>query len=130
MKKCSGCQKELDESNFYKGYRNCKVCHQKIVSKYQDNNKDKVALGNRKRKLFNRYGVTLEQYENMLKAQSGKCKLCGDTDSKNSNSKKLYVDHCHKEGVVRGLLCHKCNVTLGRIRENKNWLKLALEYLS
>ena len=93
MKKCSGCQKELDESNFYKGYRNCKVCHQKIVSKYQDNNKDKVALGNRNRKLFNRYGVTLEQYENMLKAQSGKCKLCGDTDSKNSNSKKLYVDH-------------------------------------
>ena len=108
----------------------CGYFNWKIVSKYQDNNKDKVALSNRKRKLFNRYGVTLEQYENMLKAQSGKCKLCGDTDSKNSNSKKLYVDHCHKEGVVRGLLCHKCNVTLGRIRENKNWLKLALEYLS
>lgn len=130
MKKCSGCQKQLDESNFYKGYRNCKICHQKIVSKYQDNNKEKVALGNRKRKLFNRYGLTVDGYEILFKKQEGKCAICKSTKTKNKNSENLFVDHCHTTKRVRGLICHKCNILLGKLKDDVDWLLSAVKHLS
>ena len=71
------------------------------------------------------YGLTLEQYDEMLEQQDSVCAICGET---NLDGKRLYVDHNHETGKVRGLLCLKCNNRLG-VLENKDWRSLAEEYL-
>jgi hypothetical protein len=60
----------------------------------------------------------------MLKLQSGKCKLCF-IDIKT----KSYVDHNHKTGKIRGLLCNGCNAGIGMLKEDINVLNRAIEYL-
>jgi hypothetical protein len=72
-----------------------------------------------------RYGITVEQYEAMLAAQGGVCAICGKL---NGNS-RLYVDHCHRDGGVRGLLCARCNSWLGRY-EQPGFLERADAYLA
>lgn len=51
------------------------------------------------------YGITTEDYNQMLKEQDGKCAVCG----KPPKTMRLAVDHCHKTGKIRGLLCSYCN---------------------
>ena len=70
------------------------------------------------------YGITLEQYTQMLTAQNGKCSIC-----ETSNTKKLHVDHCHTTNQVRGLLCNSCNNGLGRFFDNIKYLENAIIYL-
>jgi hypothetical protein len=60
----------------------------------------------RNKKLLRNYGINNAEYEEMLANQFGLCKICG----KNS---KLLVDHSHKTGQIRGLLCIRCNSSLG-----------------
>ena len=60
------------------------------------------------------YGITVADYDRMLSEQDGKCGICKrDTPSTNPRFQFFAVDHCHKSGKVRGLLCQKCNGTLG-----------------
>jgi hypothetical protein len=69
------------------------------------------------------YGITLEDYLQMIKDQSGKCFICRiDTD-------KLVVDHDHKTGKVRKLLCNACNVFIGKIEKHIDKLDKILDYL-
>src|SRR4051794_33920797 len=67
-------------------------------------------------------GVTREQYERMYKAQQGRCAICGKKkpphrQGQPRNSPFLHVDHCHKSGKVRGLLCYSCNSKLGFVEK-------------
>ena len=71
------------------------------------------------------YGITLDQYDDMLQAQQGVCFLCGDTNG----SRPLFVDHCHDTGVVRKLLCHRCNLIVGFIETRKDKLEDYLAYV-
>jgi len=75
------------------------------------------------RKLRDRYGITVDQYDEMVKNQNGQCKICKE-------SVKLHVDHCHKTGQVRGLLCNGCNRGLGYFNDNIDKLISATTYLS
>ena len=70
-----------------------------------------------------RHGMTPKQYEVMHKAQGGRCAICG------KKSKRLCVDHDHKTGVLRGLLCNKCNSLLGFGRDSVEILEAAIRYL-
>lgn len=79
-------------------------------------------------KLKYRYGITLDDYKQMLSGQDGRCAICGSRETK-SQHKYLYVDHCHKTGKVRGLLCYHCNSTLGYMRDNPETLRSAIAYL-
>ncbi len=73
------------------------------------------------------YGITLEEYNRMLAAQDGVCWICkGIVTSKKGN---LLVDHCHKTGKVRGLLCTKCNAGIGGLGDSIEMLERAIEYL-
>lgn len=74
------------------------------------------------------YGITLEDYNRMFAEQEGCCKICKRHQTE--FNKKLHVDHKHETGVVRGLLCHNCNLALGRVNENPKILKAMLEYIS
>ena len=73
------------------------------------------------------YGITFEQYQHMHKEQQGKCKICGKEESVSNRS--LAVDHCHNSGIIRGLLCLKCNTGLGKFRDDPILLQRAIEYL-
>lgn len=80
----------------------------------------------RKFKLKSKYGITPEEYDVMFAAQKGLCFLCGKQEPKGV---RLAVDHCHKEKRVRKLLCRVCNLLLGRIEADAQWLTRALDYL-
>jgi hypothetical protein len=75
-----------------------------------------------------RYGITSADYERMLQEQHGLCKLCGQDSGYKSKKKRLFVDHCHTTGKVRGLLCNRCNIGLAMI-DQSDWLRKATEYL-
>lgn len=62
-----------------------------------------------------KYGITREVYEAMLEAQNGCCKICGGQDS--CEFQDFVVDHNHKTGTVRGLLCSRCNHALGHAKD-------------
>ena len=78
-----------------------------------------------------KYGITIEEQEVMLRNQNGKCKICGKGiylfgDTKSNTA---HVDHDHKTGKVRGLLCQECNTGLGKFCDNIEYLKNAIKYL-
>jgi len=76
------------------------------------------------------FGLTFEQVEVMSKAQDGKCALCGEAPKgKTEHTKRLLVDHCHSNKAVRGLLCHRCNLGLGKFKENVEVMERAASYL-
>lgn len=72
-----------------------------------------------------RYGMTFYQYDLLYQFQNGKCAICG----RKENKKRLAVDHCHKSGKIRGLLCSGCNILLGRFYDDPKIFELAIQYL-
>lgn len=72
------------------------------------------------------YNLTLEEYEEILKKQEYKCKIC-KADIK--GRKKAQIEHNHKTNKVRGILCVRCNTAIGLFKENIETMKLAIEYL-
>ena len=86
----------------------------------------------RKYKCFlkRRYGITYDDYERILSEQNFGCAICGEKHSNNKRtSGKLFVDHCHKTNIVRGLLCSRCNHALGQFDDDPIKLKCAILYL-
>jgi hypothetical protein len=80
-----------------------------------------------------KYGMSRQEYEQMLAAQNGVCAICKQPNKKRDRyggfETRLHVDHCHATGKTRGLLCHSCNAALGLFKENTDSLKAAIEYL-
>lgn len=99
------------------------------VLKYKRQNPEKVrrsqSISSRKRTLRTKYGLTTEQYEAMVFSRGGLCDIC-----QRKPQRKLGIDHDHKTGIVRGLLCHNCNVALGLMRDDPGALLAAIRYLS
>lgn len=79
------------------------------------------------RNVKRRYGITKEQYEQIIAVQGGGCALCGV--SQQPSGKRLSIDHCHNSTVVRGVLCEPCNVLLGSVEAKPGWIAQAQEYL-
>lgn len=78
------------------------------------------------------YGISVDKYEEMFTEQVGLCKICeteGFVMDATRHKMKLVVDHCHKTGVVRGLLCHNCNRGLGLLQDSTKALQNAISYL-
>jgi hypothetical protein len=71
-----------------------------------------------------KFGIGLYQYQTMLEQQNGVCYICGEQDFRN-----LAVDHDHKTGKVRRLLCTSCNIGLGKFKDDANLLRKAADYL-
>ena len=79
-----------------------------------------------------KYGLTKEQYEELLEKQGGVCAICRQPETRTTKAgvvMLLHVDHCHNSGKIRGLLCHKCNSALGLFRESSEILSSAVNYL-
>ena len=73
-----------------------------------------------------KYGMSLEDYEQLLADQGGVCKICGGN---RQPQKALGVDHDHTTGAVRGLLCGKCNSALGFMEDSVEWLQNLINHL-
>ena len=78
----------------------------------------------RRKSDLQKYNLGLEEYDQMLESQNGQCAICGKRQHK-----KLFVDHNHKTGKVRGLLCNNCNFGIGQFQDDFNLLLSAIEYL-
>lgn len=101
--------------------------YKKASKKHYNENKDRYAAINRKNNLKRWYGLKPEDVEELLKKQNHTCAICGKHESE--FKKILEIDHDHKTGKVRGMLCHKCNKMLGLIDDSIDILKKSIEYL-
>lgn len=110
-----------------------------IKEKWERENPDRVAAARALSKLRRErlqlaanlkrnYDFTLEQFEAMREAQANRCAICGTTQG-NSKGHRLYVDHDHSTGIVRGLLCGRCNSAIGYFDEDVKRLRRAAVYI-
>lgn len=87
----------------------------------------------RKLWLKKKFGLTLEQYNEMLEDQKGLCASCDKSEmqinKKSGLVKMLSVDHDHKTGKIRQLLCNRCNIALGVVNDSVEWLEKLIIYL-
>jgi len=82
-------------------------------------------IGMRETRLKWKYGISLEDYNRVLAQQGGVCAICGSHPGR----RPLDVDHDHKTGRIRGLLCESCNKALGLFRDDPSILRKAAEYV-
>jgi hypothetical protein len=144
-KKCSKCGEVKDVDNFYPDKRyldgrrsNCKQCmgmyHKRRYGiseikqrtldwgkRYREKHPDRVWEA----KILSRYGITADDYYELYKQQDGKCAICGVPKP----ARKLGVDHNHENGLLRGLLCSRCNNGIGIFQDNTEWLQKSIDYL-
>ncbi len=81
-----------------------------------------------------KYGLTAESYRALHERQLGMCAICGaelgrEVNNMSGRPERLHVDHCHKTNVVRGLLCGRCNLCIGRMEDSPELLRRAANYL-
>ena len=81
----------------------------------------------RKRHLKHKFGLTQETWDALFEAQGKVCAICKTPDP--DSARGWHTDHCHSTGKVRGILCKRCNTTLGLMRDNTTYLANAIEYL-
>jgi hypothetical protein len=83
--------------------------------------------------LIRSYGISLDQFREMELAQDGRCAICREPETHRHRTSgevlRLSVDHCHVTGKVRGLLCRKCNHTLGLWNDDPDRFESAAAYL-
>ena len=154
MKKCSQCRnvRPLEDFTAYaiKGQRQpfeakrCRRCRIAYARYKREWEKKRRALGLpihnhntkiqkrrhrvavRKSMLMRGFGITIAQYEAMFRNQNGGCAICC---IQNIDGKMLVVDHDHKTGKVRSLLCRTCNGAIGFVKESIDLLYRAADYL-
>lgn len=92
---------------------------------YRAKHKERYQQQHRNHSLMRLYGLTADQYNEILAKQGGTCAIC----LRPPVSRRLHVDHCHKTLVVRGLLCYRCNYGLGYFSTPEQLVR-AGEYLT
>jgi len=120
--KCKSCNKEHEQSSReIKSNSAPRLCENfRPYNKLFDDKRDGIVR--------RQYGITLAQYEQMLRDQDNKCAICGNEDE--VEGRRLAVDHCHQNGNIRGLLCGKCNRGIGLFYDNPKLLEKAISYLT
>lgn len=146
-KECSKCKQVKPVLDFFKDkgfkdgyYSRCKKCktdstyewrknnpkvYNALAVKWRDKNPDKQHATDIKR----HYGITATDYNKMLEEQNNGCKICSKQHNKAVKRGRLYVDHCHMTGKVRGLLCGACNSALGYFDDDTDTMEKAIDYL-
>lgn len=138
MKICKTCEVEKPLSEFYEykgsrsksGYRRatCKACLSiKSMAYNKTVHPDRHRAHQRKHRLKSKYGITVARFNEMLAEQNGCCAICGKAQERD---REMNVDHCHKTGEVRKLLCDKCNMAVGLFNDDPTIISKAMEYLN
>lgn len=124
-KLCRKCDKVKRLDDFYVDSRrksgrqsHCKECKKEYMRSYAPPHSSKHYT-------LKPYGITEEDYNEMLESQNGVCAICGG----NNGQRSLAVDHCHETDKVRGLLCTGCNTAIGSLRDSPELCRNAALYL-
>ena len=125
VRKCSICKTTKPLAEFVKNRKKtyghtyeCKECWRDYIFLTRDNG--------------DKYGITSQEYKHLLSLQEGKCAICLNFEtalSKYGKVKRLAIDHDHKTGKVRGLLCQRCNITLAHVEKDRLISEKAIKYL-
>ncbi len=97
-----------------------------LAVKWRDKNPEKQHATDIKRL----YGLSIERYNEMLTEQACGCKICGKQHDPSLKRGRLYVDHCHITGEIRGLLCGGCNSAIGYFNDDVSLLEKAITYIN
>lgn len=158
-KECSRCKVVKEVSYFSKrsdrkcGVRSaCKDCEKVVLENdggnskryqhtYYQENKELIKERHKKywkkegfnKNLLRKFNITETQYDGMLEEQEGRCYICGEYETaincQSGEVQRLAVDHCHKTGRVRVLLCASCNLLVGHIeKKQKNIIPNLIEF--
>jgi len=131
-KKCDDAKYRLkhDTKAYHKKwYEKNKEHNNKKSQEWYRNNKAKVIEQTWVRSIREKFGITPEQYYELVEQQGNKCAICGSSNPQVRGKGKWHIDHCHKTNKVRGLLCFKCNTGLGLFNDNPELFKIATAYL-
>ena len=137
IKRCAACEQTKPVTEFYRlpgftdTYRSyCKPCHKaKRKARYDKAGGKDVPY---EQLLKREYGITLADYNAILRSQAHRCAVCRRPETMRTKSgevRRLSVDHDHVTGRVRGLLCHRCNVLVWAFEENHAILGLIDRYV-
>lgn len=123
MKLCQACQKLKQDSEFGKnrGFT-CKVCCYEDLKRWRKDHPERLLAHNRKQ----RYGISDNEVTLLWDMQDGKCGICDYIFKKDGD---FHIDHDHKTGRIRGLLCKDCNLGLGYFRDNIDLLHKAMKWI-
>jgi hypothetical protein len=115
-------------------YGNCRQCSLDRSKEWRLKNKDKVIANSRiqnKKQHLRKFNLTQEDYNRLEIACGNKCSIClgSQTYKIKGQTRRLDIDHCHKTGKVRGLLCSNCNRAIGLLKDDVKVLSQAIEYL-
>ena len=132
-KVCNKCKLSHPLDNYYKSSRiksgkrgDCKFCVAKTRKRWARRNYSPSKEKNKD--LKRRYNISLSEYNELVRKQEGCCEICGVHESKLTRS--LHVDHNHKTGEIRGLLCLQCNKLLGYANDDVIYLLGCVDYLN
>lgn len=133
-KTCYECEQTKPVNEFLKGRSLCKVCQ-------KQRNAEEYASGANPRRSYDGvfatsimryYGLTMDDYELMLKRQAYRCAVCRRPETKlrkNGEPYRLAVDHDHVTKKARGLVCHKCNMIVWALEENHTLIPAIFAYV-
>jgi hypothetical protein len=148
-KQCSKCREYKSLENFWNNRRmkdglngQCKDCvraywqqpeikeRTRISKKEWGQRRPYNSAKQRNSYLRKAYGLTFAQYDEMYNSQDGKCLICNKTLESSKGGRSVHIDHDHKTGKIRGLLCQHCNNMLGHAFDNTDVLSSAIAYLN
>jgi hypothetical protein len=140
MRTCSKCKVEKPVEEFYLRTRGingrtfresaCKDCCRNAVK--NTTNIELKSERERRYRLKKDFNISIEQYDNMLFKQNGRCAICKNKETvldQKGRVRRLAVDHDSETEKVRGLLCYNCNILLGKAKDSIDILNSAITYL-
>lgn len=125
-RKCKACSVVRAKAWASKNPERYKEIQRQARARRRKSQPEAVYEANRKAYMKAQHNLTLAQWDMMFKKQGGKCAICGKLWE--SHQRKYHVDHDHKTGLIRGLLCWSCNLKLDE-RVTPEWLDRAAKYL-
>ena len=127
---CKTCHvsKPLSEFNISRTAINGRVKYCRECANKERRRRHRYSFERKSWSLQRKFNIDLEQYQALFKQQNGLCAICQKPEK--VQSRMLSVDHDHKTGVIRGLLCHRCNLGIGYFKDDVSLLQAAAKYLS
>lgn len=138
---CNKCKESKPREEFYVLYAGhpgaqlrqpCKECIRSGKRRRYANSAGRGADRSYEQLLKRDYGMTLDQYNQRVRQQVGRCAICRRAETAKSSGgkvKRLSVDHDHVTGAVRGLLCHRCNIVVWALEDNHVTIGAVSEYI-
>ena len=134
-KRCTVCGEQKHITKFAKHKLNsdgraytCKVCVREYQKEYNKRPcvRERTIIRSKNNWLQTNYGLTIDDWNNMIQKQNGSCAIC---KTKLDKGKSTHVDHNHENGEIRGILCADCNWAIGLFRDDISIIGNAINYL-